>query len=82
MHQYAAILQVAFCFSWAINDYPWAICQQDTADSDISHKLHTETHATDLFRLQTLNSTDVTGITPKCVLSALFPFSTPQELLH
>ncbi len=54
VHQYAVILQVAFCLSWSINDYPVAICNQDTADSDISHKLHTETHGANLFRVQTL----------------------------
>lgn len=59
-----------------------AICPLGTTDSDLSHKWHTETHAKNLFRVQTLNNTDATGITPKSVLSVLFPFSTPQELLH
>jgi len=34
--------------------------------------VHTETHAKNLFRVQTLNNTDATGITPKCVLYLIY----------
>lgn len=65
-----------------INDYPVAICHRDSADSDISHKLHAETHAMNLFQVQALDSTEAAGLTPKCLFSfhRNFSISMSQQM--